>query len=511
MSMRITNQMITNNSLRNMQKSMGEVNTRTQQMTTGKKINKASEDPVTAIRALKLRTTVNQLEQYKGKNIPDASSWLKITQTSLDNITKRIKDINEYCVQGSTDSFSTDDRSAIIDSLKQMRSMIFDEGNSTYAGRYIFSGYKTDRSLAFSATDDTSKYSYDIKQKFVSKDIDIKHVVSNEVDHTKLDAYLAGTDTYNQPDPHDVYRITLGYENIDNINSEGNNIFSITAKDSAGNLIDLSAYSITYKDADDASTYYDVADDGINVIKETGEIVFGVDVYNTIKQADSIEIDYAKNEFISGDLRPEHYFDCTQRTVQSDGSIKSIDYEMKKEGQPIYYEVNFNQSIQVNTEGRKLINMNIGNYINDLIYCLQDLDEAEQTQTKLTAMLQDSQYANDPDAVDKINRMLSDVDAEVAVKKETLQRTFSNNITNFQGYLDEISAMQSDLGSRMSKLEMVETRVTEQYAEFKELKSLNEDVETDQAIIDFNEANLVYESALAATSNIMNKSLLDYI
>ena len=61
--MRITNQMITGNSLRNMQKSMNAVNKVTQQMTTGKKVSQASEDPVIAIRALKLRTTVNQLQQ----------------------------------------------------------------------------------------------------------------------------------------------------------------------------------------------------------------------------------------------------------------------------------------------------------------------------------------------------------------------------------------------------------------------------------------------------------------
>ena len=118
--MRITNQMITNNSLRNMQKSMTKVNKHTEQMTSGKKITQASEDPVIAIRALKLRTTVNQLGQYKEKNIPDAESWLNITTTSLDNITSRVKDIETYCVQGSTDSFNSTDRSAIIDALKEL-------------------------------------------------------------------------------------------------------------------------------------------------------------------------------------------------------------------------------------------------------------------------------------------------------------------------------------------------------------------------------------------------------
>jgi flagellar hook-associated protein 3 FlgL len=511
MGMRITNQMVTNNSLRNMQKSLVEVNTRTEQMTSGKKISKASDDPVIAIRALKLRTTVNQLDQYKQKNIPDANSWLQITQTSLDNITKRVKELNDYCVQGSTDSFATDDRSSIIDSLKQIQSMIYDEGGSTYAGRYIFSGYKTDRSLAFTSTEDTSKYSYDITQTFTADAIDIKHVVSNEVDSTKLDSYLDGSETYEQPDPHDVYRLNLAYEDIDYINSEGDNVYNFAVKDSDGNIISLADYSVTFKELEDADSYYDVDDDSINIIKETGEIVFGVNVYNTIKQAASIEVSYAKNDFNSGDLRPEIYFNCTQRTTQTDGSVKSVDYQLKEGGQAVYYEVNFNQSIQVNTEGNKIINSDFGNDINDLIYALTDMQEAETTQTNLKAMLEDSQYANNDEAVAQLNQMLTDIDAEIAVKKENLQKIFSANITNSQNYLNKISATQSDLGSRMSKLEMIQTRVTEQYEEFKELKSENEDVETDQAIIDFNEANLVYETALAATSNIVQKTLLDYI
>lgn len=125
--MRITNQMISNNSLRNMQKTMANVDNRTTQMETGKKITKASEDPVVAVRALKLRTMVTQLEQYKDKNIGDAESWLKITTTSLDNITSRLEDIQSYCTQGSTDSFHTSDRSAIIDVLKEMQDMINSE------------------------------------------------------------------------------------------------------------------------------------------------------------------------------------------------------------------------------------------------------------------------------------------------------------------------------------------------------------------------------------------------
>lgn len=509
--MRITNQIVSGNSLRNMQKSMSEVNKRTQQLTTGKKISRASEDPVIAIRALKLRTTVTQLEQYKGKNIPDANSWYEITQTSLDTITDKIKGINDYCVQGSTDSFGTSDRSAIIDGLKQLRDMIFSEGNATYAGRYIFSGYKTDRSLVFVTTEDNSKYSYDITQHFTADDLDTKNTVWNEIDYTRVDGYIDGSDTYEQPNPETVYRLNLGYDRIEQFNNDGANVLSLKAKDAAGDDIDLTTFSVRVKEAGDVDTYYEVGDDDINIIKETGEIIFGENVYNTLKTANDIEVTYSRKDFKPDELRPEHFFDCIQYTEQPDGTIKTVQYEQPPEGQAIYYEVNFNQSVQVNTEGNKIINTKVGNDINDLIYALQDMEEAEKAQKQLKSMLEDPQYANDDAAVKKINQMLSDLDVELAVKKENMQKKFSQNIKNFQDYMNQITAVQSDLGSRMTKLSMIEVRVKEQYASFKELKSVNEDTETDSAIIDFNEAGLVYESALAATSNIMRKTLLDYI
>ena len=511
MGMRITNQMISNNSVRNLQRSMTEVDRRTKQMTSGKKISQASEDPVVAVRALKLRTTVSQLEQYKDKNIPDANSWYEISNTSLDNIVKRIKDINEYCVQGSTDSFGTTDRSAIIDALKELQDMIYEEGNSTYAGRYIFSGYKTDRPLTFTKTDDVTKYSYDITQHINGKELDTKKVVVNEVKAEDVDDYLSGSKTYEQPDPQQVYRLNLAYEGIEENNKAGDSVLSITAKDSAGNDIDLTGYTINIKTTDQADTYYDVNPGEINVIKETGEIIFGEDVYNVLKVAEDIEVKYAKTKFDVDDLRPEHYFDCTQYTDQPDGTVKTVDYTQPEGGQGIYYEVNFNQSVKVNLEGKDLISSKIGNRINDLIYTLDSLKEAEDTQVKLNKMLEDEQYSSDEAAVEQINKMLKELDTEIAVKKETLQKVFSGSITHFQDYLAEISAVQSDIGSRMTKLSMVKTRVEEQYASFKELKSQNEDMETEEIVTDFNEANLVYESALAATSNVMDKTLLDYL
>ena len=506
--MRVTNQMVSGNSLRNLQKSMRSADERTQQMTSGKKIQQASEDPVIAIRALKLRTTVNQLQQYDEKNIPDASSWYQLTTTSLDNITERLKDLESYCVQGSTDTFNSENRSDIIDVLKQFKEAISSEGNSTYAGRYIFSGYKTDRSLAFTETEDTSIYSYDIKQHVTAADISTKNVVLNSVQFDDADGYIANPSSYgaNKIEKKMVYRINAAYEQIEGDASN----FSIKLKDAEGNDIPFTK-TINFKETSDADSYYDVPDGEINVIKETGEIIFGEDVYNEIKKAADIEVDFSKKKFAAGDLRPEHYFECTAHVEQEDGSFKDIDYKQPEDGQRIMYEVNFNQSIQVNTEGNKIINSELSNNVNDLIYALKELQDAEKNRDRIKGMLSETQYANNEDAVKMINQLLTDIDVEIAVKRENMQKTFSNNITNVQQYIKEVSAMQSDVGSRMTKLEMIQTRVKEQRATFKELKSQNEDVESEVAITEFNEANLVYNSALAATGNVLKQTLLDYL
>ena len=70
--MRITTKVIQNNSLRNINTNKLLQDKLSQQMSTEKKVNRPSDDPIVAIRALRLRTNVNQINQYYEKNVPDA-------------------------------------------------------------------------------------------------------------------------------------------------------------------------------------------------------------------------------------------------------------------------------------------------------------------------------------------------------------------------------------------------------------------------------------------------------
>ena len=64
MSMRITNKIMQNNSLTNINNNKVQQDKLSTQMETGKKITRPSDDPVIAIRALRLRSTRSEVTQY---------------------------------------------------------------------------------------------------------------------------------------------------------------------------------------------------------------------------------------------------------------------------------------------------------------------------------------------------------------------------------------------------------------------------------------------------------------
>ena len=249
----------------------------------------------------------------------------------------------------------------------------------------------------------------------------------------------------------------------------------------------------------------------MNYIPETGELIFGDTIYNSIKEAANIEVNYNKSEFEVGDLRPEMYFNCVQHKEMPDGSVQDTNFTVDSDGQPIQYEVNFNQYITVNAEGKDLITHDMGNRIEDLAIAVQDVLDIENTIAKLTTMLEDPQYKDDEAAVAQINKMLEDADVELALKRENMQKLFGANMSNFQGFMEDVSAVQAKVGTTYSKLELIQTRVIEQVANFEELKSSNEDIETEEVAIELYQAELVYESALSTTAGVIKKTLLDYL
>ncbi len=148
--MRVTNSMMVNNMMRNITKNYGRMDKLQQQMSSGKKFNRPSDDPIGVSRSLRFNTEVATMEQYK-RNADDVGSWLSTTEMAISNISDILKRAKELTTQASSETNSVNERNAIAEEIKELKNQLIQIGNTTYAGSYVFSGFKTDKALFNSA------------------------------------------------------------------------------------------------------------------------------------------------------------------------------------------------------------------------------------------------------------------------------------------------------------------------------------------------------------------------
>ena len=215
MGIRVTNSMVTKNAMSNINFNKTSLSSLNTQMTTQKKISRPSEDPITAIRALRLRNNLNEITQYYERNIPDASSWLELTNDALDSVKSVMQTMYEKCEQAANGENTTEERQIILKELQNLSKQIYAEANSDYAGRTLLSGYYTNKDVVFPKdTDDTH---YQINETLSVSDITSKTYIKNKVEG-KSDFDLSNPtiqESAKMPEDVEVNRIRLAYDSLD--------------------------------------------------------------------------------------------------------------------------------------------------------------------------------------------------------------------------------------------------------------------------------------------------------
>ncbi|WP_110112536.1 flagellar hook-associated protein FlgL [Bacillus sp. CGMCC 1.16541] len=140
--MRVTQSMLANNMLRNLSQSYANMGKYQDQLATGKKINRPSDDPVVAMKGLTYRTNLMEVEQYK-RNFSEAYTWTENTDAALDKATQALQRMRELTVQASNGTYEGDQRKAIEEEIKQLKEHLVTIANSKVGDKYIFNGTNT--------------------------------------------------------------------------------------------------------------------------------------------------------------------------------------------------------------------------------------------------------------------------------------------------------------------------------------------------------------------------------
>lgn len=509
--MRITTKMMNNNSLSNINKNKTYMDKLNTQMASEKKITRPSDDPVVAIRALKLRSNVTEVTQYYERNTNDASAWLTATQDALESTKTILTNMKAEFTQGATGTNTVASRTAILDELKALKNQIYDDGNADYAGRQLFTGFRTSTSLTVSKEDESAYEYTDITEKLSKDDLSKVTYISGKLNAAADITGAAATPVPSQQVSIDSYsRIRLAYDNIDKGSLKNINIY-----DKEGNIKDT--YSVQSMDADSFANYDDYMDNVYKTVvndpaaaifvPETGEIIIGKYLANDINNldpTDSIQVKYDRSEWKTGELRPEHYFDCVRKDV-----VTNAEVEFDTHDHSVEYDISSNQAMQINTNASEVFVHAIGRDIDEMITAISNVNDAQSKVDALTAKLEDTSLSDTQK--ENIKTTLDAAQKELDMVTEKMQKMFEHGQTTFAGYFNNATLAATTVGTRIQRIDLVQNRLMDLKTTAQDLADKNENVEITDIAIQAAEAQVTYNAALMATGKLNQQTLLSYI
>lgn len=142
--MRITQSMLSSNMLRNLSSSYNKMGKLQEQLTSGKKVNRPSDDPVVVMKGMGYRMQVDKVATFQ-KNLGEVNNWLDSTDDALDGVGQVLHRAKELVTNAAnTGAMTPEDREKIKIELEQLQKQIQDLANTKVGDKYIFSGTKTD-------------------------------------------------------------------------------------------------------------------------------------------------------------------------------------------------------------------------------------------------------------------------------------------------------------------------------------------------------------------------------
>ena len=433
---------------------------------------------------------------------------------------------------------------------------MYSTGNADYAGRSVFTGYRTETTLKFTETENKP---YSITEQINNDALDsITYVNSgylndlNEVNYNSGSYNLTGSAEQNTDiaeqniTEQQIYRIRLSYDNVDqttptiklydstyaaaNPDSEVKDRYTTGWSTLTPEVVSQTAAPSPYQKMADYDAANEAAIQGGGtatdcaiLIPETGELLISKSVYEkmmkltddvttpTIDES-QIQITYEKSTWKKDDLRPEHYFACTDMSDADPANHINYNTDYLSgivEKKAIEYDVGLNQAIRINTTADEVFTHAIGRDVDDLIASMQEVVDMTDTVSRLEKIkegldVSDPNYSIITNQIDAANKALTFL-------KEKNQALFEGSITKMQKHLNKVNEATTECGTREKKLDLIKNRLMSQKTNFETLASDNENVDLTDVAIELKGAELTYQAALMSTSKILQTSLMNYI
>ncbi len=530
--MRITNNMLVKDMLWNANRNLSSMSKKQNELSSGERIQRPSDDPVGITQVLKYKTDIREVEQYD-KNVKDALGWLQVSESSLTDVKDILQRVRELAVGAANGTNTPEDTQKVKAEIGELIKEITVLGNSTIAGRYIFSGQQTDEKLFnedgsynIDITDtrntDGNNIGYEISVGEVMEigvnPVDVFGVIQNDNFFEKsLSRGSAGTTQATRSN----FKTTVDLSN------------DFTA---VGEVLDINVDGAVF-DVDESTLVVDAnnpmtkerfvealkaATDGTSVLSDVAEVYFDANDQLVIesKQFGSASVitdttvtaGYSGSTITSGTDASDGVY--TTGVLISDAQVAAAtgrsDIFIKHDGQ------------------QKKIELDLDNYSNvaDMITEIQSQVDLAFGTGKVTVTGGDNmpisisavatndgkQHQVKTDFVySKESEMIRDLKAfqEALATDET--EVIQDSIAKMDMHLDRVLTVAGEIGGKTNRIEFVSSRLDENQITYTELLSKVQDVDMAEAIMNFKNLENIYRASLSVGSKVIQPSLVDFI
>jgi flagellar hook-associated protein 3 FlgL len=217
--MRVTADMSQRHVLADLRRVQERLATAQSQVAGGKRIEKPSDDPLGAERAMRLNDQLESTGAYRTA-VDESRSWLDATDSALSSLSEVVQHVRELTLQAANGSTSDAGRQSIKAQIDQLTEEAKHTLSSAYDGRYIFSGTATDTAPYSAATGDAYQGDASPVVRQIGPGVSVQvNVTGDDVlagllpTLRTLSAHLAANDTASLGTT-DLQAIDAGFDNL---------------------------------------------------------------------------------------------------------------------------------------------------------------------------------------------------------------------------------------------------------------------------------------------------------
>lgn len=193
--MRVTQQMMSSSLHTNLNQLRQRQATLTDQITSGNRITRVSEDPTAGAEVMRIQNRAQSLKQWK-MNLNNAKSWVNETESKLGDITNLLNEAKELALTASNGTASDQTRKALAPGAEQLLTNLMAALNEKEPNGFLFAGFQTETPLqAFALDDVTGTVTYNGDSGVIQRDVGPR---------VTLDANMPGDRLLNDTDPDNM-------------------------------------------------------------------------------------------------------------------------------------------------------------------------------------------------------------------------------------------------------------------------------------------------------------------